>query len=213
MEPIESGEADCMSVTGHWNAPGYQRFVAVHCRDHELVAQFEDGTTARVDTTQVLPTDARGVDWDALTFDAYEIHLPSATGDIEIPWSTIRVLSDPQYSAHLATAAAEQARRIGSRIKKLRKQRHLTTAELAARAGITPAQLARLEGGDREEALTGFTRLLAAMDCTLQDLISPELRAAAESEDPSPGSARPRSNAPRSGTASAQRRSSPPASR
>lgn len=178
-----------MTVGAPWNAPGYQRFADVRRRGDQLVVRFEDGTVAQVDVAQVVPTNADEVDWDALTFNAYEIHVPSADGDIEIPWSTVRVLTDPLYSAHLAAAAVEQARRIGSRLQELRRQRHISARELAARAGITPAQVSRVERGDPAEVFTALTKLLAAMGCTLRDLVSEGHRSADQSELPRPPAA------------------------
>jgi transcriptional regulator with XRE-family HTH domain len=108
--------------------------------------------------------------WDALTFSPYEIVVPTLQGEIEVPWSTIRLLSDKEYSAHLADAAEEEARQIGLRIKELRTSRNLSGKEVAERAGITPQSLSRIENGRHDIVFTTLRRILAAMGYSLKDL-------------------------------------------
>lgn len=91
--------------------------------------------------------------------------------DVEIPWSTIRALTDKDYSAHLAAAAAEQAKKVGLRLRALRELRHLTSKEVAERAGITLQSLSRIEHGHHDVVFTTLQRILAAMGCSLQDLV------------------------------------------
>ncbi len=84
----------------------------------------------------------------------HEITVPAEAGAIEIPWSTVRAVADPEYSAHLAAVAAEQARQIGRRIRALRARRGLSSKALAQRAGITPQSLSRIEHGRHDVVLT-----------------------------------------------------------
>jgi DNA-binding Xre family transcriptional regulator len=91
-------------------------------------------------------------------------------GHVEIPWSTIRALTDREYAAHLAEAAEEQARQIGLRIRELRELRGLSSNELAERAGITPQSLSRIEHGHHDVVFRTLRRILAAMGCSLRDL-------------------------------------------
>lgn len=159
-----------MSAAAKWNRPGYQRIAAVERRGDRLVVLFEDGSRVSVPAAGVLPPGARGAEWDGVTFNPYEIIVPTADGPIEVPWSTIRVLTDPEYSAHLAASAAEQARRIGLRIKELRESRRLTSKALAERAGISAQSLSRIEHGRHDVVLTTLQRILAAMGYALKDL-------------------------------------------
>src|SRR6266567_3757736 len=122
-----------MSVSPRWDTGDYQRIIGVERRGSELAVRFGDGAEVVVDPEGLLPSGVRHVDWEALTFNPYEIILPTSTESIEIPWSTIRALTDRQYAMHLADAAREQARQIGLRIKELREQRGLTSKELAER--------------------------------------------------------------------------------
>src|SRR5688500_17416779 len=109
-----------------WDAPEYQRMSSVTLQADDLVVLFEDGSWVRIDTKHVVPPGSRAPDWERMSFTPYEVTVPTADGDADIAWSTIRALTDREYSAHLAAAADEQARQIGLRIKELREQRNLS---------------------------------------------------------------------------------------
>src|SRR5207237_5738184 len=108
--------------------------------------------------------------WARLTFDRHEVVVPTPGGPVEIPWSTVRALTDRDFGVHLAAAADEQARHVGRRIKELREGRQLTAKELAARAGITPQSLSRIEHSHHDVVFTTLRRILAAMAASLHDL-------------------------------------------
>lgn len=159
-----------MSAVASWDVPQYQRIKSAEYQDGRLLVHFEDDTEVIVEAARLLPPHSHEADWAKMTVDAYEIGVPSADGDIEIPWSTIRVLTDRNYSAHLATAAEEQARQIGQRIHELRRSRGLSGKELAARAGISAQSLSRIENGRHDVVLTTLQRILTAMGYSLRDL-------------------------------------------
>ena len=160
-------------TSASWTRKGYQRMSAARCQGGRLHVQFEDGSSATLDAESVLPAHAMEVDWDTLQFDPYELTFSSRGGIIEVPSTTIRALSDSAYSAHLAEVAGEQARQIGVRIRKLRTQRHLTSKDLAARAGISPQSLSRIENGHHDVVFSTLQRILTAMGRQLQDLAPP----------------------------------------
>lgn len=153
-----------------WNNPAYQRIVSVENHIDKLVVAFEDGTVVRLKTEQLLPPGVHSPAWDASHFDNYEIVVPTASGEVEIPWSTIRLLTDPEFAAHWARVAEEQAKQIGSRLRELRRKRNLTSKEVAERAGITPQSLSRIEHGRHDVVFTTLRKILAAMGYTLKDL-------------------------------------------
>ncbi len=151
------------------NELDYQRINTADHRDGMLVVLFEDGFRATVEVTQLIP-DGVGARWDALVVAQYEIGVPTPQGEVEIPWSTIRVLTDARYAEHLAAAADEQARHVGRRIRALREQRGLKSKDVAQRAGITPQSLSRIEHGRHDIVFTTLQRILAAMGYSLRDL-------------------------------------------
>jgi len=62
---------------------------------------------------------------------------------------------------------------VGPRLRALRRQRHLTLADLAATTGISPSTLSRLEAGQRRPNLELLLPLARAYQLPLDDLIGP----------------------------------------
>jgi len=154
----------------HWDDLSYHRMADVRYDGGRLRVCFEDGSVADLDAARILPPEAGKPHWGRLRFDAYEITVPTTTGPVETPWSTIRLLSDPAYATFIAQGARDYARRMGERIRGLRRARGLTSRELASRAGIAPNSLSRIERGRHEVALSTLGSLLAAMGYTYADL-------------------------------------------
>jgi DNA-binding Xre family transcriptional regulator len=161
-----------MSAPALWGTREYQNIVSVEPCGDQLRVRFKDGSWVVVDAARLLPADTRRADWSALTFTPFEITVPTAAGDIEISWSTIRALTDKAYSAYLTAAAEEQAKKVGERLRALRERRGLTSKEVAQRAGITPQSLSRIEHGHHDVVYTTLQRILAAMGCSLKDLVT-----------------------------------------
>ena len=153
-----------------WDDHKYQRMVSVKALGDQLEVAFEDGTVVSIKADRLLPPGVHEAHWNALHFDAYEIMVPISRGEIEIPWSTIRLLADNEFAAHWAHTAEEQAKDIGQRLRELRRSRNLTSKEVAERAGITPQSLSRIERGHHDVVFTTLRKILAAMGCTLKDL-------------------------------------------
>ncbi len=159
-----------MSTTAKWDGRGYQRIRSASHSGSELDVQFEDGSRVRVDSQRVLPPDTGLAQWDAMVVSPYEIIVPTVDGEVEVPWSTIRVLTDKGFGTYLAEAAEDEARQIGLRLKELRTSRNLSSKDVAERAGITPQSLSRIEHGRHDVVFTTLQRLLTAMGFTLKDL-------------------------------------------
>jgi transcriptional regulator with XRE-family HTH domain len=79
-----------------------------------------------------------------------------------------------QESAHGLGSARGlgKAELLGRRLRKLRKDRKLSTAEASASAGIDPQDLARIERGDSRVGLETLFRLLAAFEVDARELLS-----------------------------------------
>lgn len=153
-----------------WDNPRFQRIFAVKVDLPHIFVHFEDGTAAKIDSGKILPPGINHPQWERLGFNSYELVLPAENGNLEIPWSTIRVLSDAEYSAYMAKTAEEQARTIGQRLKELRRRRGMKSKELAERAGITPQSLSRIENGKHDVVFKTLQKILGAMGYALKDL-------------------------------------------
>lgn len=158
-----------MTESEPWYSSDYLRIAGASLHAGTLVVRFADGTSASLPVACIRP-DMTGARWEQMMVTDQEITVPTAAGIIEIPWSTIRLLSDPAYSAHLARKAEEQARRIGARLRDLRESRQLSGKELAERAGITPQSLSRIEHGQHDVVFRTLQRLLTAMGYSVRDL-------------------------------------------
>jgi len=158
-----------MNRSERWYNDDYLRIVGASYKDGYLSVRFADGSDVALAVAHIRP-DAVSASWDQLTFDNQEVTVPGANGLIEIPWSTIRTLTDDAYNAHLARKAEEQSRRIGVRLRELREGSHLTGAEAASRAGLTTEGLSRIEQGQDKAAFQALDRLLKAMGYSWRDL-------------------------------------------
>ena len=157
-----------------WDTYEYQRIVDAHHQAGHLVVRFGDRTVARVDVAQMDRVQERDPDWDALTFDEFQVVVPTQRGDFEIPWFPIRSMSDPAFRAHLDAMAAESARWVGQRVRELRRGRGLTVDALAERARVSPALVATIERGAHDGDLGELERVVGAMDHDMRELIRPE---------------------------------------
>jgi DNA-binding XRE family transcriptional regulator len=158
-----------------WDTSEYLRIAQASFNAGELVVRFVDGTEARVDVERMTRVQAQGPDWPALAFNDDEVIVPTGEGDFEISSFSIRSLSDPAFRAHLEAKEAESARRVGRRVRELRRGRNLTIETLAERAGIAAPTLSRIERGDHDGALTDLQRVVEAMGHSLKDLVIPEV--------------------------------------
>jgi transcriptional regulator with XRE-family HTH domain len=73
---------------------------------------------------------------------------------------------------------------LGRRLRRLRKERKLSTAEVAERTGVDPQDLARIERGEARVGLETLFRLLAAFEVEAGAL---ESLMADEQSEPRPG--------------------------
>lgn len=62
-------------------------------------------------------------------------------------------------------------RMVGSRVRQLRLEQHLTQEQLAERAGISASFLGHIERGSRKLSLDSFCRIARALGCTADDLL------------------------------------------
>ena len=154
-----------------WDSIDYQRITGASYHAGELIVDFADRTRARAAAANLLPPSTADPDWDGMVVDTYEIGVPTAHDRFELPWSAIRLATDPAYAAHLHTMAVEQARFIGSRIRELRVNLGLAEGELAQRAGVPAAALAAIEAGQVDLGGPPLEPILAAMGASFRDLI------------------------------------------
>lgn len=154
-----------------WDASAYHRMTDARYEAGELVVDFEDGTRARVAARTLLPAGAPDPNWDGMTINSYELVVPTNDGELEIPWTSIRLATDPAFDAHWRAVAAEEDRIIGRRIARLRAGSGLRVHELARRAGVSVETIDRVEAGRVQAGFSLLERILAPLGATLDDLV------------------------------------------
>ena len=188
MGPAKSRKAHRVRPAARrWNDERFYRIASAAVEGNQLLVRFEDGTSVQVDTHRILPRKA-GVRWADMTFNPYELVVPSEGGSQEISGSSLRALTDREYGIHLESLAEEQARHIGRRIRQLRLERRLSGKELAERAGLSPQSLSRIERGHHDVVFTTLRRILAAMGASVKDLAVADENSPKESGNDGPAS-------------------------
>src|SRR3712207_297461 len=79
-------------------------------------------------------------------------------------------------TSHAGMARPSTDALVRARMRTLREERGLSQEEVAARAGMAPSTLSRLESGARRLALDHLTPLAEALDTTVGDLLAPATR-------------------------------------
>ena len=95
-------------------------------------------------------------------------------------------------SAVVFSARAPQIRLVGQKIRQIRKSRHLTQADLAARIGITQSDLSRMENSEYKVGLDTLFRILQVFELSMSQFFNEpavdETAAAAPATAREPGS-------------------------
>ena len=66
-----------------------------------------------------------------------------------------------------AVPRASQILLVGQKIRQIRKSRHLTQADLAARIGVTQSDLSRMENGEYKVGLDTLFRILQVFELSM----------------------------------------------
>ena len=81
--------------------------------------------------------------------------------------------------ARITQPAVPQVAAIGSRLRRLRKERHLTQAELARQIGIVQSDLSRMEKGEYRVSLDNLFKILSVFDLELAGFFEEQPRSTA----------------------------------
>jgi len=157
---------------GHrWDTPKYQRLRTVEIVSDQIRIGFKNGDIVSIAKEALVPSGFSLLSWGSISFNAYEFIIPAFPYDIIIPWDAIRVLTDIEFSKHMAAKAAEEAKGIGRKVRSLRKGKKLKSKELAERTGLTAQTITRIEKGHTDIHFVTLKKILAAMGYSLRDLV------------------------------------------
>lgn len=163
---------------------GYSRITGVaYDRAHDLLTvSFLNGETATLHGS-ALRDSSIATRWEQATVaeDGACLRVPTApgrgdlgSGITDIPGFSIRLLTDAAFAVDIARKEEEGARRVGARLRQLRRGRNLTAKEVAARAGLAQQTITRIELGQHDVTFTVLKRILAVLGYTLADLHATE---------------------------------------
>ncbi len=151
--------------------PGYGDVEEAARRDNLVEVVFANGDTVQIDSTGLGLTGEFTVD---VAEGRAAVLIRTVEGDREIDWMVIRSAADPAFAQELRERDAEEARRIGRRLRALRENRGMSQKAIAGVVGMSPPQLAKLEQGETDMRISTLRSLLRALDASFADIAGPD---------------------------------------
>jgi transcriptional regulator with XRE-family HTH domain len=158
--------------TRPWDREGYGDIIGVTGSLGVIDVEFADGDVVEVSVPE-LGLDATTtfvVDPEAATLVA-----ETPGGRREIDWMVIRAISDPAFAREIRERDAEEARRVGRRLRSLRERRGYSQKDVARRLDMKPPQLAKIENGEQDLRLSTVGSLLRVLGATFNDIAGPDV--------------------------------------
>lgn len=160
-----------MSAREPWMEPGYGDVkAAAHC-DGLVEVVFANGDIVQLDPTALGVTGEFIVD---MAEGGAAVLIGTRDGEREIDWTVVRAAADPVFAHQLRDRDAEEARRIGRRLRALRENRGMSQKAVAGLVGMSSPQLAKLEQGDTDMRISTLRSLLRALGADFADIAGPD---------------------------------------
>jgi len=157
-----------MNLRETMDDPNRQRIRSVRHTESAVEVTFADGLVASVSDDWLVKD--READWSTLHHDGHSVSIATDEVPLEVSWLSGRATADPELKADIESAAADEARMMGAKLRALRLSRGLTSREVARQAHISPQSLSRIENGRHGIVLSTLQRILRVLDYTLADL-------------------------------------------
>lgn len=158
-----------LQMRHRWDTLEYHQIATVEYASGDVIVEFGDGARVRVAAGLLLGDGDSAPDWPRARAEEFHIVVPTATGDVEIPWDVIRVNTDPEFDAYWAERVATVRRRTGRRIRRLRLASGMPLTQLATRSGLAVETLSEIESSDRGADAAELDQLLEALGCSLRE--------------------------------------------
>ncbi|WP_419908259.1 helix-turn-helix domain-containing protein [Candidatus Poriferisodalis sp.] len=160
-------------ATSPWTEPGYGDLSGVTRRADEIEVTFGNGDVIQIASRQLgihgdfTVAPAEGEECLAIAI--------AAGGEVRtVSWLQLRALSDPEFAREMRRQDAEEARRLGSRLRALREDRELSQKDLAALVGMPSPQLSKIEKGNSDLRYSTVQSLIRSLGATLADISGPD---------------------------------------
>lgn len=154
-----------------WEQEGYGDVVGVEGSLGVIDVEFANGDVIEVSVPEL------GL--DATT--TFEVDRESGTliakgpeGPREIDWMVIRAITDPAFAREIRERDAEEAKRVGRRLRSLRERRGLSQKDVAKSLGMKAPQLAKIESGEQDLRLSTLRSVLRILGATFNDIAGPD---------------------------------------
>jgi transcriptional regulator with XRE-family HTH domain len=154
-----------------WEQQGYADVVAARRADEHLEVSFADGAVVS------LKPGPLGLTWE---FEARPaeggaaVLITTPDGERELDWTVVRAAADPEFARELRERDAEEARRVGRRLRALRENRGISQKDAAAKAEMSSPQLAKLERGETDMRISTLRGVLRALNASFADIAGPD---------------------------------------
>lgn len=154
-----------------WETPGYSDVVAAGLDGEMLHVRFENGDEVTLELRRLGLADAIAAAADPE--DATKVAIRTTDGELDLDWTQVRSSTDPEFARELRRRDAEEAQRVGRRLKALREDRELRQDEVAQQAGMTAPQLSKIERGQSDLRISTLTALLRVMNADFAAISGP----------------------------------------
>lgn len=152
--------------------PGYSDVSVAERVGDELQVEFVNGDVVRVRPTRFGVEGEFQVHFNAQ--DSPAVILSASGGDREISWIQVRTATDPKFAQEMRRQDAEEARRVGRRLRALREDRGLSQRDVAKLVGMPPSQLSKIESGSFDLRVSTVQTLLRVMGATFAEISGPD---------------------------------------
>lgn len=159
--------------TGTWTEPGYADIVSATRSGDEIEVAFANGDLISIPSAMIGVSSA---DFQVQVDPEEALSVGIIDGSAEpreVSWTQIRAMTDPAFAQELRRRDAEEARRVGLRLKALREDRNLSQRDLANLVGMSAPQLSKIESGAFDLRLSTVRSLLRAMGADFADIADP----------------------------------------
>jgi transcriptional regulator with XRE-family HTH domain len=154
-----------------WDQEGYGDVVGVKCSFGVVDIEFANREVVEVSIPELGFDATTAFDFDR---DSGTLVAKTSEGDREIDWMVVRALTDPDFAREIRERDAEEARRVGRRLRSLREYRGLTQKDVARSLGMKAPQLAKIEGGTQDLRLSTVRSALRILGAGFNDIAGPE---------------------------------------
>jgi len=89
----------------------------------------------------------------------------------EVPWDRVLYEAEPSYPYFRRRKSRVERQRVGEQIKKARRAKGMTQAQLARSAGILRPNLSRIEAGKHRPTLDTLEKIAAGLKLPVVDLV------------------------------------------